>query len=67
MVPKTRRRASRGSIVTLVAVVPANVHMALHPERYEVPGGRRALYVRLPLQAALIAWASAAGREPAPR
>jgi branched-subunit amino acid ABC-type transport system permease component len=45
-----------------VAVFPANVHMALHPERYRVPGGRAALYARLPLQGAAIAWALAAGR-----
>lgn len=58
----TRRAASWWSIATLVAVFPANVHMALHPERYRVPGGRAALLARLPLQAAAIAWARAAGR-----
>jgi uncharacterized membrane protein len=61
--PKTRRAASWWSIATLIAVFPANVHMALHPERYKVPGGRRALYARLPLQGACIAWAHAAGRD----
>jgi uncharacterized membrane protein len=59
----TRRAASWWSIATLVAVFPANVHMALHPERYPaVPGGRPALLARLPLQALAIAWARAAGR-----
>lgn len=67
MVPKARRLASWWSVATLVAVFPANVHMALHPERYRIPGGKAALYLRLPLQAAVIAWAWAAGREPAPR
>jgi uncharacterized membrane protein len=62
--PRTRSLASLWSVATLVAVFPANVHMALHPERYrKVPGGRAALYARLPLQAAAIAWALAAGRE----
>jgi uncharacterized membrane protein len=36
--------------------------MALHPERYPVPGGRTALHVRLPIQLLFIAWARAAGR-----
>jgi len=58
-----RRPAGWWLIATLVAVFPANVHMALHPERFpKVPGGRRALYARLPLQAAFIAWVRAAMR-----
>jgi uncharacterized membrane protein len=60
--PRTRTAAAWWSAATLLAVFPANVHMALHPERYEVPGGRTALYARLPLQGAAIAWALAAGR-----
>lgn len=60
--PRTRRVASLWSIATLVAVFPANVHMALHPGRYPVPGGRATLLARLPLQAAAIAWAHAARR-----
>lgn len=61
--PRTRRAASLWNIATLVAVFPANVHMALHPERYpKVPGGRAALLARLPLQALAIAWAHAARR-----
>ncbi len=59
--PKTREIASWWSIATLLAVFPANVHMAQHPERYPtVPGGRAALIARLPLQAVFIAWARAA-------
>lgn len=61
--PRTRRLGGRLSIATLVAVFPANVHMALHPERYtRIPGGRPALLGRLPLQAVFIAWARAAAR-----
>ncbi|HKG04113.1 MAG TPA: hypothetical protein VKB03_13100 [Conexibacter sp.] len=60
--PRTRRLGSLWSIATLLAVFPANVHMALHPERYRVPGGRRSLYLRLPIQLLFIAWARAAGR-----
>jgi uncharacterized membrane protein len=61
--PRTRRAGSWWSIATLVAVFPANLHMALHPERYKrIPGGRRALLARLPVQGLFIAWARAAGR-----
>jgi uncharacterized membrane protein len=60
--PRTRRLGGRLSVATLLAVFPANVDMALHPERHRVPGGRAALYARLPLQAAFVAWARAAAR-----
>jgi uncharacterized membrane protein len=61
--PKVRRLGGWFSIATLLGVYPANVHMALHPEQYPwVPGGRRALYARLPLQALFIAWVAAAMR-----
>jgi uncharacterized membrane protein len=55
---RSRRLAGWWLVATLVAVFPANVHMAVNPERFErgVPGGRTGLYVRLPLQALLIAW-----------
>jgi uncharacterized membrane protein len=60
--PRTRRLASRWSVATLIAVFPANVHMALHPDRYRVPGGKLALWIRLPVQGLFIVWALAAGR-----
>jgi uncharacterized membrane protein len=59
---RTRRAAGWWLIATLVAIFPANVHMAQHPERFPVPGGRRALLARLPFQAVLIAWVRAAMR-----
>jgi uncharacterized membrane protein len=60
---RTKRAASWLNIATLLAVFPANLNMALHPERYpDVPGGRTSLLMRLPGQALLIAWAYAAGR-----
>jgi uncharacterized membrane protein len=44
-------------IATLLAVFPANVHMALHPDEFpKVPGGARALWARLPFQGVFIAW-----------
>ena len=63
MLPPCRRAAAWWSIATLVAVFPANLHMALNHERYRnVPGGRPALLLRLPVQLLFIAWALAAGR-----
>ncbi|WP_026909370.1 DoxX family protein [Patulibacter minatonensis] len=58
MVPRTRRFGRLLAAATLVGVFPANVNMALHPERFpKVPGGRPALIARLPLQGLLIWWA----------
>ena len=62
MHPRTRRAASWWSVATLVAVFPANVNMALNPDRYKVPGGAVALWLRLPVQILFILWALAAGR-----
>ena len=60
---RLRRLGGWFSIATLVAVFPANLHMAQHPEDFpEVPGGAATLYARLPLQAVFIAWALAALR-----
>ena len=60
--PATRRVAGAWLVATLVAIFPANVWMAQHPERYPVPGGRPTLLARLPLQAVFIAWVRAAAR-----
>jgi len=64
MHPRTRHWAGWWLIATLLAVFPANINMALNPDRYAqtVPGGEAALIARLPLQAALIAWVRAAAR-----
>ncbi len=52
---RTRALAGWGLIALLVAVYPANVHMALHPELYsDTP--RAALYARLPFQVVFFAW-----------
>ena len=56
LVPRYTRWAAWGLIALLIAVFPANLHMAVHPELYpEIPAA--ALWARLPLQAVLIAWA----------
>jgi hypothetical protein len=41
MLPSTRRLAGWWLIATLVAILPANVWMAQHPERYRIPGAGR--------------------------
>jgi len=56
LLPATRRVAAWGIIALLLAVMPANVWMVQHPERW--PGiPVWALWVRLPLQGVLVAWA----------
>ncbi len=56
LVPRTRRLAAWGLVALLVAVFPANVHMALNPDLFPtIPPA--VLWARLPLQAVFIAWA----------
>lgn len=50
------RIAAWGLIALLIAVFPANLHMAIHPELYP-DINPLALWLRLPLQAVFIAWA----------
>jgi uncharacterized membrane protein len=65
MLPRRRRAAGWWLIATLLAVFPANVHMALHPDEFpKVPGGARALWARLPFQGVFIAWVLAAMGRP---
>jgi uncharacterized membrane protein len=54
LVPRWRRPAGWGLIALLVAIFPANLHMALHTDRYpRIPAWL--LWCRLPMQAVLIA------------
>ncbi|MEO7908106.1 MAG: MauE/DoxX family redox-associated membrane protein [Roseiflexaceae bacterium] len=54
LIPLWRRQAGWGLIALLVAVFPANLHMALHSDRYpQIPAWL--LWCRLPLQVVLIA------------
>ena len=56
LVRGTTRIAGWGLIALLIAVFPANLHMALNPSRYPAIS-RAALWIRLPLQGVLIALA----------
>jgi uncharacterized membrane protein len=59
--PAVRRGAAWWLVATLVAVFPANLHMALNPDRYpRIP--QPALWARLPFQLVFIRWVLAAGR-----
>ena len=55
--------AGWGLIAVLVAVFPANAHMAMHPELYPSISPV-ALWLRLPVQGLLIAWAYWYARRP---
>lgn len=64
---RTRRAAAWGLIALLVAIFPANLHMALNPRVFpQVP--EALLWLRLPFQPLLILWAYAYTRpQPEPR
>lgn len=49
LVPKTRLFAGYGLIALVIAVYPANINMALHPEKYS-DMSTTFLYGRLPFQ-----------------
>ncbi len=56
LVPRVRAMAGWGLVALLMAIFPANIHMALSPEQFpELPVF--AHYLRLPFQALFIAWA----------
>lgn len=55
LMPAWSRRAAWGLMVLSLAVFPANIHMALHPEQFEW-ADPLALWLRLPLQGVLLAW-----------
>lgn len=56
IIPKYSRFAAWGLILLLIAVFPANIHMAMHPEKFP-DMSTATLIVRLPLQLVLILWA----------
>ena len=56
LVPRYSRYAAWGLIALLLAVFPANLHMALHPNDFP-DFSVVSLWLRLPVQGVLIAWA----------
>jgi len=59
LVPATRQLAAWGIVLLLVAIFPANIHIALHnvPLFGATEGAGIWNWVRLPVQLVLIAWA----------
>jgi uncharacterized membrane protein len=56
VIPRLERLAAWGMICLIVAVTPANIQMAVHPELY--PGfNEQLLLARVPLQLVILAWA----------
>lgn len=66
LLPATRRAAGVGLVALLVAVFPANVEMALHPDGAGSGLPTWALWARLPLQPALAALVWFAATRPRP-
>jgi uncharacterized membrane protein len=64
LIPAVRSRAGWGLVALLLAVFPANLHMALHPDLFS-DVSPFALYTRLPVQILFIAWAYWATRDDA--
>lgn len=56
LIPRLTKLAAWAIIVLLIAVFPANIYMAMNPERFP-DVNPIALLVRLPFQALFIAWA----------
>ena len=53
---RPQRLAAWGAVALMVAVFPANLQMALHPDLYP-QFSPMALWLRLPAQGVLLAWA----------
>lgn len=64
--PRLARPAGWGLMALLVAVFPANLHMALHPRRF-APMPAWLLWLRLPLQPLMIWWVERCTRDTPPR
>ncbi len=56
LIPKFTRLAAWGLIALLIAVFPANVYMAMNPQLFPEFSAAM-LYLRLPLQLVIMAWA----------
>jgi uncharacterized membrane protein len=69
LVPAVRRAAGWGLIALLIAVFPANLHVAMQGHMPGTDFSATVLWLRLPFQAVFIAlvWWVALKREPAPR
>ena len=62
LVPQTRRAAGLGLVALLLAVWPANIHMAVEAKRFAAVAPAWALWGRVPLQVALMWWVERVSR-----
>ncbi len=62
LLPQTRRAAAFGLVALYIAVFPANIYLALHPEALGVSAA--AAIGRLPFQFLFVAWAALYARAP---
>jgi uncharacterized membrane protein len=63
LIPPLRRFAGWGLIALLISVFPANVYMAVAPQKIpDMHFPQWALWLRLPLQAVFVAWVWFASR-----
>ena len=67
LISRLRRIAGLGLMLLTIAVFPANIHMALHPELYSDVASVEALYIRLPLQLVILAWLYWVSQRPSPK
>jgi uncharacterized membrane protein len=68
LIPATMRLAAWGLVALLIAVFPANIHMAMNPQLYP-DVSMSALLIRLPLQGVMVAiayWLTRASMKPTP-
>ncbi len=54
LIPKLRTAAGWGLIALMIAVYPANIHMAMNPDQFP-DLSPTALYIRMPIQFVMIA------------
>lgn len=61
LVPRLRKLAAIELIVVLLAVFPANINMAVHPENFRDVASPLFFWLRLPLQFLYIGWTAWCG------
>lgn len=66
LIPSLRRPAAWGLIALLVAIFPANLHVALQGNLPGLDAPPWVLWARLPFQVVFIAWVVWVGLKPAP-
>jgi len=62
LMPATRRASGWGLVALLLAIFPANIHMAMNPKHSGFRLPRVLLWLRLPLQPLMMWWAWSATR-----